>query len=143
MTGEAKDKDISWFSPNGEKLTPNQQRISVVRNDDSSSTLTIYNTNIDDAGIYKCVVSSAEEGESEATVNVKIFRRSTALTFDFAWGNLGRQGAWWEDKALASWGKLEKQERKSQVKEENCWKVRRGGGKGKSRSLGFVWEGGQ
>ncbi|XP_019366289.1 PREDICTED: neural cell adhesion molecule 1 isoform X2 [Gavialis gangeticus] len=75
VTGEAKDKDISWFSPNGEKLTPNQQRISVVRNDDSSSTLTIYNTNIDDAGIYKCVVSSAEEGESEATVNVKIFQK--------------------------------------------------------------------
>ncbi|NXG50436.1 NCAM1 protein, partial [Psilopogon haemacephalus] len=73
--GEAKYKDISWFSPNGEKLTPNQQRISVVRNDDFSSTLTIYNANIDDAGIYKCVVSSTEEGDSEATVNVKIFQK--------------------------------------------------------------------
>ncbi|NXG16607.1 NCAM1 protein, partial [Grallaria varia] len=72
---EAKYKDISWFSPNGEKLTPNQQRISVVRNDDFSSTLTIYNANIDDAGIYKCVVSSMEEGDSEATVNVKIFQK--------------------------------------------------------------------
>ncbi|XP_064029294.1 neural cell adhesion molecule 1 isoform X7 [Pogoniulus pusillus] len=75
VAGEAKSKDISWFSPNGEKLTPNQQRISVVRNDDFSSTLTIYNANIDDAGIYKCVVSSAEEGDSEATVNVKIFQK--------------------------------------------------------------------
>ncbi|NWH66575.1 NCAM1 protein, partial [Geococcyx californianus] len=75
VAGEAKFKDISWFSPNGEKLTPNQQRISVVRNDDFSSTLTIYNANIDDAGIYKCVVSSAEEGDSEATVNVKIFQK--------------------------------------------------------------------
>ncbi|KFV46007.1 Neural cell adhesion molecule 1, partial [Tyto alba] len=73
--GEAKYKDISWFSPNGEKLTPNQQRISVVRNDDFSSTLTIYNANIDDAGIYKCVVNSVEEGDSEATVNVKIFQK--------------------------------------------------------------------
>ncbi|NWT13556.1 NCAM1 protein, partial [Vireo altiloquus] len=73
--GEAKFKDISWFSPNGERLTPNQQRISVVRNDDFSSTLTIYNANIDDAGIYKCVVSSLEEGDSEATVNVKIFQK--------------------------------------------------------------------
>uniref|UniRef100_A0A8U7NPJ5 Neural cell adhesion molecule 1 n=1 Tax=Corvus moneduloides TaxID=1196302 RepID=A0A8U7NPJ5_CORMO len=72
---EAKFKDISWFSPNGERLTPNQQRISVVRNDDFSSTLTIYNANIDDAGIYKCVVSSLEEGDSEATVNVKIFQK--------------------------------------------------------------------
>uniref|UniRef100_A0A8C9MYI2 Neural cell adhesion molecule 1 n=1 Tax=Serinus canaria TaxID=9135 RepID=A0A8C9MYI2_SERCA len=52
-----------------------EQRISVVRNDDSSSTLTIYNANIDDAGIYKCVVSSPEEGDSEATVNVKIFQK--------------------------------------------------------------------
>ncbi|XP_075630915.1 neural cell adhesion molecule 1 isoform X3 [Balearica regulorum gibbericeps] len=75
VAGEAKYKDISWFSPNGEKLTPNQQRISVVRNDDFSSTLTIYNANIDDAGIYKCVVSSVEQGDSEATVNVKIFQK--------------------------------------------------------------------
>uniref|UniRef100_A0A8C0HFZ0 Neural cell adhesion molecule 1 n=1 Tax=Chelonoidis abingdonii TaxID=106734 RepID=A0A8C0HFZ0_CHEAB len=75
VTGEAKAKDISWFSPNGEKLTPNQQRISVVRNDDLSSTLTIYSANIDDAGIYKCVVTSEEEGDSEATVNVKIFQK--------------------------------------------------------------------
>ncbi|KAM9370081.1 neural cell adhesion molecule 1 isoform 1-T1 [Phaethornis superciliosus] len=75
VAGEAKYKDISWFSPNGEKLTPNQQRISVVRNDDFSSTLTIYNANIDDAGIYRCVVSSVEEGDSEATVNVKIFQK--------------------------------------------------------------------
>ncbi|XP_074160338.1 neural cell adhesion molecule 1 isoform X4 [Sminthopsis crassicaudata] len=75
VAGEAKDKDISWFSPNGEKLTPNQQRISVVRNDDFSSTLTIYNANIDDAGIYKCIVSGEDGSESEATVNVKIFQK--------------------------------------------------------------------
>ncbi|CAN8199071.1 unnamed protein product [Coccothraustes coccothraustes] len=75
VAGEARSKDISWFSPNGERLSPGQQRISVVRNDDSSSTLTIYNANIDDAGIYKCVVSSPEEGDSEATVNVKIFQK--------------------------------------------------------------------
>lgn len=79
MAGEAKDKDISWFSPNGEKLTPNQQRISVVWNDDSSSTLTIYNADIDDAGIYKCVVTGEDGSESEATVNVKIFRKSPLL----------------------------------------------------------------
>ncbi|XP_021552255.1 neural cell adhesion molecule 1 isoform X4 [Neomonachus schauinslandi] len=75
VAGDAKDKDISWFSPNGEKLTPNQQRISVVWNDDSSSTLTIYNANIDDAGIYKCVVTDESGSESEATVNVKIFQK--------------------------------------------------------------------
>lgn len=79
VAGDAKDKDISWFSPNGEKLTPNQQRISVVWNDDSSSTLTIYNANIDDAGIYKCVVTAEDGTESEATVNVKIFRKTPFL----------------------------------------------------------------
>ncbi|XP_004856657.1 neural cell adhesion molecule 1 isoform X17 [Heterocephalus glaber] len=75
VAGDAKDKDISWFSPSGEKLSPNQQRISVVWNDDSSSTLTIYNADIDDAGIYKCVVSGEDGSESEATVNVKIFQK--------------------------------------------------------------------
>ncbi|XP_034521660.1 neural cell adhesion molecule 1 isoform X9 [Ailuropoda melanoleuca] len=75
VAGDAKDKDISWFSPNGEKLAPNQQRISVVWNDDSSSTLTIYNADIDDAGIYKCVVTGEDGSESEATVNVKIFQK--------------------------------------------------------------------
>ncbi|XP_034995251.1 neural cell adhesion molecule 1 isoform X4 [Zootoca vivipara] len=75
VTGDAKSKEISWFAPNGEKLTTNQQHISVVRTEDSS-TLTIYNVNIDDAGIYKCVVSS-EEGDVEATLNVKIFQKLT------------------------------------------------------------------
>lgn len=75
VAGDAKDKDISWFSPSGEKLSPNQQRISVVWNDDSSSTLTIYNADIDDAGIYKCVVTGEDGSESEATVNVKIFQK--------------------------------------------------------------------
>ena len=41
----------------------------MVWNDDSSSTLTIYNANIDDAGIYKCVVTAEDGTESEATVN--------------------------------------------------------------------------
>ncbi|XP_061448227.1 neural cell adhesion molecule 1 isoform X3 [Rhineura floridana] len=75
VTGDAKPKDIFWFAPNGEKLTTNQQHISVVRTEDSS-TLTIYNVNIDDAGIYKCVVSS-EEMDEEATLNVKIFQKLT------------------------------------------------------------------
>ncbi|KAG8141633.1 hypothetical protein E2320_007221, partial [Naja naja] len=79
VTGDAKSKEIFWFAPNGDKLTTNQQHISVVRSDDSS-TLTIYNANIDDAGIYKCVVSS-EEGEEEATLNMKIFQK---LTFQHA-----------------------------------------------------------
>ncbi|XP_060106556.1 neural cell adhesion molecule 1 isoform X2 [Heteronotia binoei] len=76
VIGDAKRKEISWFSPSGEKLVTNQQRIAVAQNGDSESTLTIYNVDIDDAGIYKCVVSS-EEGEAEATLNVKIFQKLT------------------------------------------------------------------
>ncbi|XP_054853412.1 neural cell adhesion molecule 1 isoform X3 [Eublepharis macularius] len=76
VTGDAKRKDVSWFAPNGEKLS-NQQRIIVSpATPEADSTLTIYSVEIDDAGIYKCVVST-EEGEFEATLNVKIFQKLT------------------------------------------------------------------
>lgn len=104
MAGDAKDKDISWYSPNGEKLTPNQQRISVVWNDDSSSTLTIYNADIDDAGIYKCVVTSEDGSESEATVNVKIFRKSPFLPH--VCPLLGQEDTWAGDSGMATEGQL-------------------------------------
>lgn len=104
MAGDAKDKDISWYSPNGEKLTPNQQRISVVWNDDSSSTLTIYNADIDDAGIYKCVVTSEDGSESEATVNVKIFRKSPFLPR--VCPLLGQEDTWAGDSGMATEGQL-------------------------------------
>ncbi|XP_053308252.1 neural cell adhesion molecule 1 isoform X1 [Spea bombifrons] len=74
VSGEA--KEISWYSPSGEKLV-SQQQISVVKNDDYSSTLTIYNVSTQDAGIYKCVASSETEGESEGTVNLKIYQKLT------------------------------------------------------------------
>lgn len=106
MAGDAKDKDISWFSPNGEKLTPNQQRISVVWNDDSSSTLTIYNANIDDAGIYKCVVTGEDGSESEATVNVKIFRKSLLL-LRFLSSPLARKTYRWQTEWDGSRGQAE------------------------------------
>lgn len=67
-------KDIDWYAPNGEKLLPNRQDILVNRNDESSSTLTIYNADVDNAGVYKCVAKNADK-ESEGTVNVKIFRK--------------------------------------------------------------------
>ncbi|XP_018079825.1 neural cell adhesion molecule 1-B isoform X3 [Xenopus laevis] len=78
VSGEA--TDISWYSPTGEKLL-NQQQISVVKNDEYTSTLTIYNVSSQDAGIYKCVASSETEGESEGTVNLKIYQK---LTFKYA-----------------------------------------------------------
>ncbi|XP_018082336.1 neural cell adhesion molecule 1-A isoform X5 [Xenopus laevis] len=74
VSGEA--TDISWYSPTGEKLVT-QQQISVVRSDDYTSTLTIYNASSQDAGIYKCVASNEAEGESEGTVNLKIYQKLT------------------------------------------------------------------
>jgi hypothetical protein len=72
VVGDA--KDIDWYAPNGEKLLPNRQDIIVNRNDESSSTLTIYNADVDNAGVYKCVAKNADK-ESQGTVNVKIFRK--------------------------------------------------------------------
>ncbi|KAJ8267086.1 hypothetical protein GJAV_G00138170 [Gymnothorax javanicus] len=68
--------DIDWFSPSGEKILPSRQDVIVTRNDEASSTLTIYNANLVKAGIYKCVAKNADE-ESEATVNVNIFQKLT------------------------------------------------------------------
>ncbi|XP_058865633.1 neural cell adhesion molecule 1-like isoform X2 [Acipenser ruthenus] len=73
VTGEA--DLITWFSPSGDKIETGQ-RISVVRNDDLSSTLTVYSADIDDAGTYKCV-ATFDGNESQATVNMKIFQKLT------------------------------------------------------------------
>ncbi|XP_041749771.1 neural cell adhesion molecule 1 isoform X15 [Coregonus clupeaformis] len=74
VVGDA--KDIDWYAPNGEKLLPNRQDIIVNRNDESSSTLTIYNADVDNAGVYKCVAKNGDK-ESQGTVNVKIFQKIT------------------------------------------------------------------
>ncbi|KAJ8347525.1 hypothetical protein SKAU_G00261140 [Synaphobranchus kaupii] len=68
--------DIDWFSPSGEKILPNRQDVIVTRNEETSSTLTIYNANVDKAGTYKCVAKNGDK-ESQATVNVKIFQKLT------------------------------------------------------------------
>ncbi|XP_053363174.1 neural cell adhesion molecule 1b isoform X1 [Clarias gariepinus] len=67
-------KGIDWFSPSGDKIESNRQDITVIRNDETSSTLTIYNANIDNAGTYKCVATIGEQ-QAEATVNVKIYQK--------------------------------------------------------------------
>lgn len=78
MVGDA--KDIDWYAPSGEKILPSRQDIFVSRNDETTSTLTIYHATVDSAGIYKCVAKNGDkeagDKEAEATVNVKIFRKS-------------------------------------------------------------------
>ncbi|XP_072281639.1 neural cell adhesion molecule 1 isoform X9 [Pyxicephalus adspersus] len=73
VTGEA--SEIYWESPSGEKLA-NQQQISVVKSDDYSSTLTIYNASIQDAGTYKCIASD-QFGRAESTVKLQIYQKLT------------------------------------------------------------------
>ncbi|XP_040181942.1 neural cell adhesion molecule 1 isoform X6 [Rana temporaria] len=73
VTGEA--SEIYWESPSGERLN-NQQQISVIRSDDYSSTLTIYNASIQDAGTYKCI-ATGPEGRGESTVKLQIYQKLT------------------------------------------------------------------
>ncbi|KAG5268363.1 hypothetical protein AALO_G00211780 [Alosa alosa] len=72
-------KEIDWFSPSGEKIEPNRPDITVTRSDEATSTLTIYNAKLDDAGTYKCMARRGND-EGEATVNVKIYLRFKVLT---------------------------------------------------------------
>ncbi|XP_054902913.1 neural cell adhesion molecule 1a isoform X2 [Poeciliopsis prolifica] len=74
VVGDA--KDIDWFSPSGEKILLSRPNISVSRSDESTSILTIYHANVDNAGIYKCLAKNADK-EAQATVQVKIFQRIT------------------------------------------------------------------
>ncbi|XP_076139242.1 neural cell adhesion molecule 1-like [Alosa pseudoharengus] len=74
VVGDA--KEISWFAPSGEKILPDRTDISVSVGDETSSTLTIYKANVDNAGIYKCVAKNGDQ-ESQASVVVKIFQRIT------------------------------------------------------------------
>ena len=68
-----------WNDVTGPALsTPDQQGGSPAC-EAHRARLGIYNANIDDAGIYKCVVTAEDGTESEATVNVKIFRKTPFL----------------------------------------------------------------
>ncbi|XP_044077703.1 neural cell adhesion molecule 1a isoform X4 [Siniperca chuatsi] len=74
VVGDA--KDIDWYDPSGEKILANRPDIFVSRSDETTSTLTIYHANVDNAGIYKCVAKNGDK-EAQATVQVKIFQKIT------------------------------------------------------------------
>uniref|UniRef100_A0A3B5B5J5 Neural cell adhesion molecule 1-like n=1 Tax=Stegastes partitus TaxID=144197 RepID=A0A3B5B5J5_9TELE len=69
-------KHIDWFGPTGDRIEPNRPDITVTRNDESSSTLTLYKAGADNAGTYKCVATSGDQ-QGESTVKVKIFQKIT------------------------------------------------------------------
>lgn len=66
-------KHMNWFGPNGDRIEPNRPDITVTRNDESSSTLTLYKAGEENAGTYKCVATNGDQ-QAESTVKVKIFR---------------------------------------------------------------------
>lgn len=67
-------KHIDWFGPSGDRIEPNRPDITVTRNDESSSTLTLYKAGTENAGTYKCVATNGDQ-QAESTVKVKIFRK--------------------------------------------------------------------
>ncbi|XP_044209929.1 neural cell adhesion molecule 1b isoform X5 [Thunnus albacares] len=69
-------KHIDWFGPSGDKIEPNRPDITVTRNDESSSTLTLYKAGTENEGTYKCVATSGDQ-QGESTVKVKIFQKIT------------------------------------------------------------------
>ncbi|KAM8768181.1 neural cell adhesion molecule 1b isoform 2-T2 [Acanthopagrus schlegelii] len=69
-------KHIDWFGPSGDRIEPNRPDITVTRNDESSSTLTLYKAGTENAGTYKCVATNGDQ-QGESTVKVKIFQKIT------------------------------------------------------------------
>ncbi|XP_029372704.1 neural cell adhesion molecule 1b isoform X1 [Echeneis naucrates] len=69
-------KHIDWFGPSGDRIEPNRPDITVTRNDESSSTLTLYKAGTENAGTYKCVAANGDQ-QAESTVKVKIFQKIT------------------------------------------------------------------
>nr|XP_046245368.1 neural cell adhesion molecule 1b isoform X3 [Scatophagus argus] len=69
-------KQIDWFGPSGDRIEPNRPDITVTRNDESSSTLTLYKAGNENAGTYKCVATNGDQ-QGESTVKVKIFQKIT------------------------------------------------------------------
>lgn len=74
LTVEGVAKHIDWFGPSGDKIEPYRPDITVTRNDESSSTLTLYGARNENAGTYKCAATNGDQ-QGEATVKVKIFRK--------------------------------------------------------------------
>uniref|UniRef100_A0A8C2NVL7 Neural cell adhesion molecule 2 n=1 Tax=Capra hircus TaxID=9925 RepID=A0A8C2NVL7_CAPHI len=68
-------ESIDWYNPQGEKII-STQRVSVQK-EGIRSRLTIYNANIEDAGIYRCQATDAKGQTQEATVVLEIYQKLT------------------------------------------------------------------
>lgn len=66
-------ENIDWYNPQGEKIISNQR--VVVQKEGVRSRLTIYNANVEDAGIYRCQATDSRGLTQEATVVLEIYRK--------------------------------------------------------------------
>ncbi|NWJ10111.1 NCAM2 protein, partial [Crypturellus undulatus] len=67
--------NIDWYNPQGEKIVSSQR--VVVQKEGVRSRLTIYNADIEDAGIYRCQATDAKGQTQEATVVLEIYQKLT------------------------------------------------------------------
>ncbi|XP_052459761.1 inactive carboxypeptidase-like protein X2 isoform X2 [Carassius gibelio] len=65
-------EEITWFSPDGEKILTKHDNLMVRSRGKSSSILIVLNANLNNAGIYKCVARNWAT-ESQATAKLNIF----------------------------------------------------------------------
>lgn len=66
-------ESIDWYNPQGEKIISTQR--VMLQKEGVRSRLTIYNANIEDAGIYRCQATDAKGQTQEATVVLEIYRK--------------------------------------------------------------------
>ncbi|XP_073675355.1 uncharacterized protein aebp1b [Garra rufa] len=64
-------EEISWFSPNGEKILTKHDNLEVRSHGKSLSSLLVLNANLNNAGIYKCAARNGDT-QSQATVQLDI-----------------------------------------------------------------------
>ncbi|EHB17734.1 Neural cell adhesion molecule 2 [Heterocephalus glaber] len=74
-TAIGEPESIDWYNPQGEKIISTQR--VVVQKEVGRSRLTIYNANIEDAGIYRCQATDAKGQTQEATVVLEIYQKLT------------------------------------------------------------------
>uniref|UniRef100_A0A8C3ITK7 Neural cell adhesion molecule 2 n=1 Tax=Chrysemys picta bellii TaxID=8478 RepID=A0A8C3ITK7_CHRPI len=74
-TAIGEPESIDWYNPQGEKIASSQR--VVIQKEGVRSRLTIYNANIEDAGIYRCQATDAKGQTQEATVVLEIYQKLT------------------------------------------------------------------
>ncbi|KAJ8350816.1 hypothetical protein SKAU_G00259460, partial [Synaphobranchus kaupii] len=66
---------LEWYNPQGERIVSSQHL--VLHSEAVRSRLTIYNANVEDAGIYRCQAADAKGLSQEATVVLEIYQKLT------------------------------------------------------------------